>query len=371
MTAQNGDVSPRAGYFFYGDEPWLAEAAIEKLKADLLPDGEAAETFHLDETKWPAVLDAARTSPFLFAPRRLVVVRFLEPAAGPDKPPKLRKKARRDDPDAVFPEAVRAALEAYFADPPPATVLAVLFPGGEKAGAGIVRFFKSLAGENLEVREGAKLKGKDLWEWIDARARKLGKQLDPDAARRLVEFTDGGLMRLSTELDKLAVATAGRARITAADVDELTVSVQKYQAYELVDALMDGDASRALAVCERQLETGEKPTAVIGRLADFFRGLAWAKDRLAANETTPPEVFERLFPQIKKEWTGLYARKSGALFGLLEDLTDGELGRLLADLARIDGLLKTSDTSPLAAIEGFLLSFLTSRRARPARRSGG
>ena len=164
---------------------------------------------------------------------------------------------------------------------------------------------------------------------------------------------------------------SGRPRITAADVDELTVSVQRFQAYELVDGLMDGDVPRTLAVCEGLLECGDKPTAVVGRLADFFRGLAWAKDSLAANAATPPEVFARLFPQIKKEWTGLYARKSGALFRLLDGLTDADLGRLLGDLVRIDRLLKSSDASPLAAIEGFLLAFLTSRRPRPASRPAG
>jgi DNA polymerase-3 subunit delta len=370
MATQDGPASPRAGYFLYGEEPWFSAAALERLKADLLPDGEASETFHLDETKWPEILDAARTSPFLFAPRRLVVVRFPEPAAGPDKPPKGRKKGRRDA-DAVFSEPVQAALQAYFADPPAGTVLVVVFPGDEKAGAGIVRFFRSLAGENLEVREGRKLKGKDLLAWIAVRAQALGRPIDSDAAERLAGFANGDLRRLSSELDKLAVATAGRSRIAAADVDALTVNVRSYQNYELVDALMDGDASRAVAICERQLESEGKPTAVVGRLADFFRGLAWAKDRLAVGATSPPEVFEKLFPYIKKEWPGLYARKSGALFRLLDGLTDRELARILGDLSRVDELMKTSDTSPLAAIEGFLLSFFISRRARPGRRPGG
>ena len=369
MAGTDGAASPRAGYFFYGDEPWLSEAALEKLKAGLLGEGEAAETFHLDETKWPEVLDAARTSPFLFAPRRLIVVRFPEPAAGADKPAKGKKKGRRD-PDALFPEADRDDLKAYFADPPPGTVLAVFFPAGEKAGASVVRFFRSLAGENLEARESRKLKRDDLAAWIAARARSLGTSIDSDAAARLADFVNGDLRRMSSELDKLAVATAGRGRIAADDVDALTVSVRSYQNYELVDALMDGDAARALAICERQLEGGERPTVLVGRLADFFRGLVWAKDKLAAGTITPPEVFAELFPYIKKEWVGLYTKKSGALFRLLDGLTDRDLARILGDLERVDGLLKSSGP-PLAAIEGFLLSFLTSRRARPGRRPGG
>ncbi len=370
MARTDDAASPRAGYFLYGEEPWFSEAALERLKTDLLPDGETPEMFHLDETKWPEILDAARTSPFLFAPRRLVIARFPEPASGSDKPAKGRKKGRRD-PDALFPERVQDAIRAYFADPPAGTVLIVFFPGNEKSGAGIVRFFRSLAGENLEVRESRKLKRNDLPAWLDERARALGTAIDPDAAERLADFANGDLRRMSSELAKLAVATAGRSRIAAEDVDALTVSVRNYQNYELVDALMDGDASRALAICGRQLESGDKPTAVVGRLADFFRGLVWAKDVLAAGTITPPDVFAELFPYIKKEWVGLYTRKSGALFRLLDGLTDRELARILDDLARVDGLLKTSDTPPLAAIEGFLLSFLISRRARPARRPGG
>lgn len=371
MAARNGTAPPRAGYFLYGEEPWIAEASLEELKAGLLGEGETAETFYVDETKWPEILDAARTSPFLFAPRRLIVVRFPAPAGGADKPRKAKKRGRRDPLDAALPETARDALKAYFADPPAGTVLVVVFPGGDKAGGGVVRFFRSLAGDNLEAREGRKLKPKELLEWIDARARSLGRPIEGDAAKRLADFTNGDLRRLATELDKLAVAAAGRDRIAAADVDALTVSVRSFQSYELVDALMEGDVSRTIAICERHLDTGEKPTLVVGRLAGFFRGLAWAKDRLASKTATPPEVFKALFPSIKEEWAGLYARKSGALFRLLEGLTDRDLARALDDLARVDALMKTSDSSPLAAIEGFLLSFLISRRARAGRRSGG
>ncbi|MEW5900605.1 MAG: hypothetical protein AB1715_03985, partial [Acidobacteriota bacterium] len=64
-------------YVFYGEETYLAEQFIRRLKAALMsPDAESfnLERFDLEETRWPDIIDVARTAPFFFSPWRIVVV---------------------------------------------------------------------------------------------------------------------------------------------------------------------------------------------------------------------------------------------------------------------------------------------------------
>src|SRR4030067_2482416 len=70
-----------AGYVFYGEEDYLAEEFIRRLKRALpSPDtqGFNLERFDLAGMRWPDIIDSARTAPFFFSPWRIVVVRAVE-----------------------------------------------------------------------------------------------------------------------------------------------------------------------------------------------------------------------------------------------------------------------------------------------------
>ena len=76
------------GYFFYGEEGYLADLFVREL-ASLLAPGDAPDfridRYYLDETGWGEILDAARTMPFLFSPWRVIVVRAPERKPDADK----------------------------------------------------------------------------------------------------------------------------------------------------------------------------------------------------------------------------------------------------------------------------------------------
>ena len=83
--AANIEDALLAGYFFYGEEGYLADEFLDDLKR-LLTDASGGE-FHLtrmdlDEAKWPDIVDAARTAPFLFEPWRAIVVRVPDKKSG-------------------------------------------------------------------------------------------------------------------------------------------------------------------------------------------------------------------------------------------------------------------------------------------------
>ncbi len=380
------DFARRAGpddplkpcYFLYGEEPYFSDEFLASLKASLSPSegGEPVlETFDVAERGWPAVLDAARTAPFLFSPWRVVVARL------PDPGERGARFGRNGDAkqERMLTEADKKELRAFAADPPSRTILIVVFPGSLKTGAAVVKFFTSLPAEACGLREGKPLTGEKLKAWLIERAAAAGKRLAGPAAGRLAEAVGSDLRRLSMEVDKLAAAVGEKRDIEAADVDQLTAWTKDFENYELTNALEEGDLPKSLRVLAALLQEGTKPEQILSQLARFFRNLLWAKACLQEKTKSPREVFAEVAPGIRETMGGFYSRKFGAFFGLVERFSTDDLRRILDDLSRVDGHIKTSDVPPLTALESFLFFYdrltstgrATSRPGRPSGRSAG
>jgi DNA polymerase-3 subunit delta len=136
------------GYFFYGEEPYLAELFIRDLRDTLIPqeNGEFSfEQLSLDESKWVDIIDLARTVPIFFSPFRIIRV---------DIP----------DEEADFSAVETKLIKGYFSSPSARTVLVVICAEKLKKNHRLVKFFSSF-GENLiGVREIRPLKDKPLSE---------------------------------------------------------------------------------------------------------------------------------------------------------------------------------------------------------------
>jgi DNA polymerase-3 subunit delta len=84
-------------------------------------------------------------------------------------------------------------------------------------------------------------------EWLQARARQLDLQVEPDALALLAERTEGNLLAAAQELAKLALlAVAGR--VDAAAVLASSTDSSHFDVAELDRALTQADAPRALRV---------------------------------------------------------------------------------------------------------------------------
>ena len=108
-----------------------------------------------------------------------------------------------------------------------------------------------------------KASSRELPKWVIARARELGLELAPDAARALVANVGERQQRLLRELEKLAldVGTATGDQppqtVDAELVDELTAPSAERRAWGLADALVAGEpepAIRALLALRMQGE---------------------------------------------------------------------------------------------------------------------
>ena len=202
-----------------------------------------------------AALEQAQTMAML-SPQQMV---FLEDAEAIEK---LGEKNRD--------EAV-TQLGAYLEDPAPFTVLVVEATALDQR----MKLGKMLAEKTLVVECGLGENAGERQAAAVALARAIGKEqgveFEKGAAEDLAEFVAADLMRLKTEIDKLATFAAEKRIIARADVSALVISEKKTTVWELADLL-------ALEFLDRLLRGGEEPLSMLGAMAWMYRKLIEASE---------------------------------------------------------------------------------------------
>ena len=149
-------------------------------------------------------------------------------------------------------------LEAALKQMPPDTVFVLIVRG--KPLKALTDAVKAAGGE---VRECPAPKAWELPKWVAERARELGLQVEPDAAKELVSRVGSSQQRLARELEKLAVAVHPSARLTLVEVEEQASGDTAPQAYDLADALVAGDLTATLSLAEELKAHDERPGRLV------------------------------------------------------------------------------------------------------------
>jgi DNA polymerase-3 subunit delta len=256
---------PVPAVLLLGDEPYLRDACRALLIERFVP--EAARTwaisrFSADRGETQSAMDQAQTLPML-SPVQIV---FLEEAEAIDK---LREKPRD--------EAVKT-LEAYLQDPAPFTILVVEAAGLDQR----MRLAKLLTEESLTVDVSLSDRADERIGAATGLAKSLAKEQGIDfeagAAEDLAESVSGDLMRLKTEIDKLATFAAERKLIRRQDVSALVISEKTSTIWEVADLLASRQPKKALEVFDRLLREGEEPLQMLGAMAWMYRKLVEASE---------------------------------------------------------------------------------------------
>jgi len=249
----------------HGEEPYLRDACRAQLIERFVP--EAARTWAVSrysaargETQ--AALDQAQTMAML-SPQQVV---FLEDAEAIEK---LGEKNRD--------EAV-AQLEAYLKNPAPFTVFVVEAKKlDQRMKWGKLLFEKTLVvqcglGEEAGERQNAAV--------LFARtiAKEEGVEFEKGAAEDLAEYVAADLMRLQTEIEKLATFVGEKKFITKNDVSAMVISEKKTTVWELADLLAARKCAKALEFLDRLLRDGEEPLSMVGAMDWMFRKLIEASE---------------------------------------------------------------------------------------------
>jgi DNA polymerase III delta subunit len=116
-----------------------------------------------------------------------------------------------------------------------------------------------------------------------------------------------------------------------------------------------GDFRQIVLVLNQLFKEGIKPEYILSVTANFFRDILAAKVWLREKKEKK-EIFARLRPHIQESFS-FYAARFKEFFSLVEDVSFADLRGIVAELERIDLLIKTSDTSAQVLLEAFVYDY--------------
>jgi len=253
------------GILLLGDEPYLRDkcrAALIDHFVDEPARTWAVSRFSSDRGETQAALDQAQTLPML-SPRQVV---FLEDAEAIES---LDEKNRKATVDGIL---------TYLKDPAPFTVLVI------EAGKLDMRMQlgKNLAEEILVVDVGMgdkpEVRLAAATDVAKSLAREQGIELEKGAAEELAELVSGDLLRLQTELEKLATFAGERKKISKAEIAALVVSEKTTTIWQVAAFLAAQQPKQAIDFINRLLAEGEPPLLMLGAIAWMYRKIVEASE---------------------------------------------------------------------------------------------
>ena len=238
-------------YVVHGDEPLLAIEAADRIRGAARASGYEDREVLVAEPgfHWDAFVSASRNLS-LFGARKLVDLRI--PSGKPGM------------------EGARA-LEAYAADPNADTVTLITLPRLDRA-ARAASWFAALEAAAVVVAV-VPVEREELPRWIAERLTQNGQRASRETLQFLADTTEGNLLAAQQEIDKLSLLLP-KGELDLAAVEQAVADVARFDVFELSEAWMAGDASRALRVLGALQAVGEGLPLLVWQLSEDLHALA-------------------------------------------------------------------------------------------------
>ena len=237
-------------YLVSGDEPLLTGEAADAVRARARAAGFTEREAHFLErgSDWDDVRASAGNMS-LFGSRRLLEIRLPSGKPGVAGNKALVALLEREDPDTLLLMlAPRLDRDAQNAD----WVRAV------EARGGWVQVWP------IDVDR--------LVGWLRGRCRRLHLDATDEALELLAERTEGNLLAAHQELEKLTLL-APDGRVTADTILASVTDSARFDVFQLGEAVLAGDAARALRMIAGLRGEGTEPTLVLWALTKAMRDL--------------------------------------------------------------------------------------------------
>lgn len=250
-----------------GGDDTLRSAAVREVVADALGGDDpslAVADFGGDDYEVAAVVDAARTPPFL-SERRVVVARDV----------------------GRFGADELAPLIGYLADPLDTTTL-VLVAGGGRLSSRLTKAAKEAGGRTVATDVPT---GRGRGEWLTRRLKEAPVTLDAPARELVDRHLGEDLGRLPGLLDVLVAVHGQGARLGPDDVAPLLGEAGSVAPWDLTDAIDAGRTADALEALHRMLGAGGRhPLQLLATLHGHYTAML----RLDGAAVGPDEAADRL-----------------------------------------------------------------------------
>ncbi|WP_427868747.1 DNA polymerase III subunit delta [Leucobacter luti] len=307
-----------------GPEDFLADRAIQSVRAALLEASPELEIHDVDAASYTAGELFTIASPSLFAEPRLIRVTAVEKCS-----------------DAFLEDAKRYATE-----PAEDTTLVLRHAGGNR-GKALLDLVRSGAGGAIEVVCPEMKKDQDRLAFLQAEFRRLGAQATPGAVRMLAAAYSGGIGEVAGAVNQL-VSDVGN-RITEDEVTRATEGRVETNAFRVADAATAGRAAEALVLLRQALSTGTDPIPLLAAINMKVRGMARVYGATGPSGKLAGEL--GMAP-----WQVDRARKEVTAW------REEDLARCIDLGAETEWLLKGGSRAPEYALEKYLL--FVARRGR-------
>jgi DNA polymerase-3 subunit delta len=212
-------------YWFEGEEEYYIDILVDYAEHHILSEAESSfnlSVFYGKDADWASVINACRRYP-MFAERQVVLLKEAQQMRDIDK------------------------LEAYIDNPLSSTVFVVSYK--EKKVDGRSRLSKLLK-EKGEMLTTKKMYDNQLPEWASELVQGKGYEISQKAVTLLVDHIGNDLSRIDNEIEKILVNLGGRKNITESDIEQFVGVSKEYNVFELQDALMKKDLSKAVRIIQ-------------------------------------------------------------------------------------------------------------------------
>lgn len=297
----------------FGEDQFAIHEKIEFWKAKFIEKYEG--DINLDEfegdTAPNRIIEAAESIPFLGDKRLIIVKDFLE-----------KQDADNQKKMAELLERVPETTTLIF--------LELNTPDKRKT------FFKKLQ-EIARLEECKPLLGNDLTEWIVARIKNSGSDIDWGTATYLGSLIGNDSWRLKNETEKLALYAKGE-KITRENVDEMVSGSGNTTVFKLTDALGTRQAEQAIRYFHDLVEKGEAIPMIFAMLVRQFRLIIQIKE-LQDQRVAHAQIATKI---------GQHPYAVSAIASQTQNFTEQELLTIYNKLLKIDRDLKTGAFKYLA-----------------------
>lgn len=238
---------------FEGEEEHLKQEALAELRHAVLPEGmETLNETILEDPSVDQLIADVETQPFM-ADKRLIIVRDF---------PALMGRSEADE-----------KLISYLPSVPETSFLLFYCTGKPDGRKKLYNAVKKLSG----IVTFSPLRGTELTRFVVSSFQEAGKECDDRTAEYLI-FTvgsDAGLLR--NEIQKLASFSTERSRVLADDISALATPSTECTVFQMIDAVVTGQKSRAFTLLRNQLLSGTDRMAILSMLLRQYRLLQHIK----------------------------------------------------------------------------------------------
>ena len=347
--------------YFFGEEEFLIEEALEKLIHYLCPSKDSkydfdsfnaldVSTVNLKEEFSKNVVDSCSSYPFVNSKRVVVVRNFDELFA-------IGRTKKKD----VKP----SALKNYFDNPQDTTTLLLTGIGAKYKGLSAqmksakdrqkaltqiekADFPFDIIFAKYEWMEFPKVYENGLLTWLIARFKANKKEINHEAAELLLAHCNPDLREINNEIVKVLLYVQERETITNQDVNFIVASSRVNNVFELQKQIGKKNLAKAVAITENILANDDKKMLIITIITTYFTKL-WKLYEIASKESNQYKLagIIGVSPFFVNEY-----------LSALKNYSSAQLNKAFLAIAEAEEKMKSTSTNALYLFEKMYIDIM-------------